>query len=201
MAKFKSTTAAVAIAAGVMALAFSASAANAGTVSFDLGYQTGSILSGSTVAANLMANDLGTFTIGTTNYEEYKVTSILGTTSGTGFSLPLTGLLAPNPTLDIAISPFTEDDIIFKDLATGKFAIDSDGLGFKQGTTFINLYAQTFDPTSIYYGLYVQSTDYPPEDAVVSNLTITQVPAPMALALLGTGLLGLGAVSRRKKSV
>jgi hypothetical protein len=202
-----------AIAAGVLALGLSAPA-QASSVTFELQYTTVSSLFTSTVDAFLTADNLGLVNNGSTKEAiEYSIDSISGTrtvaSNGTGIVTKLytiSGLYDPAAgTPDILGGDYSDNIYVYTANAlaslVGQAALDIHGVAFSatDGTVFkiYNDVAGLLYNGQFYY--YAETNSVSGSDAALLNFTITEVPGPTALALLGVSLVGIGVVRRRKQ--
>jgi hypothetical protein len=224
MAKMTIKKTAFAMAAAVVALAVSGTDAKANSYTFD--YTLTSIAGGTPVTLLLTATDMG---VANGPFEEYQITSLQGTGTYAGLLKLLTpaqagSIVPPGSPFNAGLGGtynFLTDNILYVDKPANAYALDQFGFAFSSGaglfgtptgpTSFYDVYFNNFSNTA-YFDQYVQSVDIAPgggsngvipeftEDASIAY-TISQVPTPTSLALLGAGLLGLGVFSLRKKLI
>ena len=143
----------------------------ANSVTFDFSFSGTGISSSGTFAATLVSGD------------EYLVTSISGMQNGFTMTLLPPGAYAGN------------DNEVF---SSGPF-LDGSGLGFvlSNGTADYNIY---YDSSTGTY-LECNSATGPcgrGDGTVLTNFTLTEVPEPGSMMLMGSGLIGLAGMVRRK---
>ena len=256
MAKFKTATAAIAIAAGVMASALTAPVANASPIDAQgfnpsLNYTFNLSLTGTyydnpnavTVVDNTSLKFTGvyagTYTAGTKTYDIFDINALTGTEKFTVTPDGGSSVTSATQNLTYQAVDYTTgswlgntnisaDNNFYDNKSTNKVTYDNYGVGFlvggdpnnsgavwyapPQNTALIpsNTYltvnqlpqdvvtalvnALGSDPTSTYTD-YFNNYNFP----ITSRaLTADPVPAPIPLALIGTGLIGFCAVRRRR---
>jgi hypothetical protein len=219
MAKFKTNSLAIAFAAGVMALA--APIAQANEIFLDYTFTTPNT-NGYTATGNILltvdTTNLGGSALAPTYPFDYNITAAAGTVTFSG-SGPT---IVDDVTLGAATATNIPDNIIYTSAPIGpgaSFAWDSEGLGI-ESTIPPNLFidfsgntcsgpknAQTCTATYLLNGadstisslnnLPTTSGNYQQENLTFQSLTA--VPAPLPIAMIGAALLGIGFVGQRKR--
>ncbi len=198
MAFFSSFKFAGAIAAGAVALGLSIAApAQASSITFKFDYTGGSNLNVTSLSSFITVSDNAA--LSTAAYTAYTIDYIVGTRSTTGTTTKtktITGLATTSPDTN-----FVFDNILFVNNTTGLAALDDQGIAFftSDGNEFNVYYSDGTFSTGGFtfpYDGYIESVSTGNDAGV--RLTITQVPAPTALALLGMSLVGMGLVRRRR---
>jgi len=214
MAKFTARKAAIAIAASVMAL--TASMAQAAPVVFDYTFTTPNT-DGYTANGNIQLTidntNLGNSALAPAYPFVYAILSATGTITFTGAGPTITD----NISLADANTSAQVDNDIYTNVAIApgaKFAWDNLGVGFDSGANgfFINFSGNSCNKascTAIYlFNGADQSVStleplpstggvYQQENIVFQ--TLTTVPAPLPIALIGSGLLAIGFVGQRRR--
>lgn len=124
----------------------------------------------------------GSFTATQVSGNEFLVTSISGMQNGFTMTLLPPGGYAGNDNEIFSSSPF----------------LDGSGLGFvlSNGTADYNIY---YDSST---GIYHECTSTGPcgrgDGTVLTSFTLTEIPEPGSMMLMGSGLIGLAGMVRRK---
>lgn len=216
MALFNTSKIAGAIAATAVALALSATAAQASIITYAFDYTAGTGSNYETVVKSLVtvntAIPSGSVTIGAETLIGETIIAMTGTRDIYNTHGSLNQALWTLSTSGVInhIDPYNainNDNIVYVGpnilLDPTDFTVDQFGPGFNatmhgNSTDDYSVFYDNF-PHSFYYGDYVENNSSN-NIAGIDTASLTQVPAPAPLALLGAGLFGLGFLRRRKAS-